>query len=246
MTEESIPDVQPAPPPTPEPFWSWGDFLLFLLLAFPCLLIASLLTRAALFLFHLESAPKGLQALPAEFLFYGMWLPTLALLFRMKYRAPFWKSLGWWYRPSSVFPSLLNGVSLAVAVGILGIFLKTPLVQSPMQELMRDRNTAIAIAVLAVTLGPVCEEVIFRGLLLPLLVRSAGAPAGIVLAALPFALLHGPQYGWVWQAVALVTLAGIGFGVVRHWTGSTAAAAITHAAYNGAFLLAWFQKSADF
>jgi Predicted metal-dependent membrane protease len=133
-------------------------------------------------------------------------------------------------------------VLLALVVGLLGFVLKTPMIESPMQELMRDPRSAAAVAFLAVTLGPICEELIFRGLLLPLLAHSLGAPAAIVLSAIPFALLHGPQYGWVWQTIVLVTVAGIAFGYVRQRTGSTAIAALTHATYNGTFLFAWFQQ----
>jgi membrane protease YdiL (CAAX protease family) len=225
-----------------DPFWTWQDVVLFLLLALPCMLIAASLTKAALFIFHLENVPKGLKELPAEFLFYGLWFPMLALLFRMKYNAPFWKSMHWVYPPYAILPALINGVLLALIVGLLGYLLRTPMIESPMQELMRDRKSAIAVTFLAVTLGPICEELIFRGLLQPLLTRSLGAPLAIVLSAIPFALLHGPQYGWVWQTVVLVTVAGIAFGYVRYKTGSTAIAALTHATYNGTFLFAWFQQ----
>src|SRR5256885_2249784 len=80
------------------------------------------------------------------------------------------------------------------------------------------------VATLAVTLGPVSEELIFRGFLFPLLARTFGVVVAILGAALPFALLHGPQYAWSWRHILLVLLAGCAFGWVRHRTGSTAVA----------------------
>jgi membrane protease YdiL (CAAX protease family) len=70
---------------------------------------------------------------------------------------------------------------------------------------------------------------------MPLLVRSLGAAGGVTLAAVPFALLHGPQYAWSWSHVLLVGLAGVAFGVARQVTGSTAVATAMHAAYNLTF-----------
>ena len=56
----------------------------------------------------------------------------------------------------------------------------------------------------AVVLGPIYEELFFRGFLFPLLAKTFGAAAGIILSALPFALLHGAQNQWAWQQITLV------------------------------------------
>jgi membrane protease YdiL (CAAX protease family) len=102
----------------------------------------------------------------------------------------------------------------------------------PIEELLKDRTSVIFVGLIAVTLAPVCEELIFRGFLQPLLSRSLGPALGILIAASPFALLHGPEYGWSWRHVALIGLAGVGFGWARYKTGSTAAAAAMHSTYN--------------
>ncbi len=74
---------------------------------------------------------------------------------------------------------------------------------------------------------------------MPLLSRKFGVWVGIVMAAVPFALLNGPQYAWSWQHIALLVLASVAFGGVRRITGSTAAAAMTHATYNLTFFSAF-------
>lgn len=68
--------------------------------------------------------------------------------------------------------------------------------------------------------------------------RSFGAVAGIALAALPFGLLHYQEYGNSWRHAVIVAAAGAAFGAMRHVTGSTRAAALMHAAYNGLFFVA--------
>jgi membrane protease YdiL (CAAX protease family) len=96
-----------------------------------------------------------------------------------------------------------------------------------------------------VSIGPLCEELAFRGFLMPLLIRSLGAWAGVLITALPFALLHGPQYSWSWQHIVLLALAGTAFGLVRHLSGSTAAAVMTHATYNLTFFSALVMQGSE-
>jgi hypothetical protein len=104
--------------------------------------------------------------------------------------------------------------------------------------MMKDRNTLIVLAIFGTTAAPVAEELAFRGFLQPLLVRNLGAVAGIALAAVLFGGLHYSEYGASWRSALLVALAGAAFGCVRYWTGSTAAAAIMHASFNGLQFLA--------
>jgi membrane protease YdiL (CAAX protease family) len=101
-----------------------------------------------------------------------------------------------------------------------------------MQDLMNAPGAALWIAIFAVSVGPALEEIFFRGLLQPVAVRSAGAVAGVLIGAVPFALLHGPQYGWSWRHVLLIALAGSGFGWWRLRTQSTGASTLMHAGYN--------------
>ena len=85
----------------------------------------------------------------------------------------------------------------------------------------------------AVTLGPLMEELFFRGLLYPVLVRRMGIFWGIVLTALPFGLLHMFQYGYSWAVVLLIFLMGTVCTIVRWKTESVAASFLVHVGYNG-------------
>jgi membrane protease YdiL (CAAX protease family) len=92
-------------------------------------------------------------------------------------------------------------------------------------------------------LGPLFEELLFRGFLQPLLQRALGPWPAIFLAATGFAVLHGAQYKWSWQHLLLVGWAGVAFGYARYTTGSTAAAALLHGGYNLTFFVGYLIQS---
>jgi membrane protease YdiL (CAAX protease family) len=225
-----IPALEPR-----EPAWGYDDLFLLMCLAVPSLLLGFVSWQVVLWLGRIHTS-KVLEALPAQFIAYFLWFACVAVLLRVRYDAPFWRSLNWNMPATSALPALLNGLLLAIMIAMIGVLLRTPAIDSPMQEIMKDRTARWFVAVAAVTIGPVSEELIFRGFLMPLLTRSLGVVGGILLAALPFALLHGPQYAWSWRHVLLILMAGCAFGWVRFKTGSTAIAAVTHAAYNATFL----------
>jgi len=93
---------------------------------------------------------------------------------------------------------------------------------------------------LQVTLGPVLEEIVFRGYLFAFLVwllSKAANDAGrgrsvVVFAAVFFALVHLAQPGVSWVQLACITSTGTLYGWIRWRSGSAAPAALSHAAYN--------------
>jgi membrane protease YdiL (CAAX protease family) len=213
------------------PFWRYQDVLLAVGLAIPIFVLAFGATLAVLHLVPWRLS-DGAKILLPQFTGYAFALAPVVLLFRWKYDRPFWASVAGKVEPSSILPSISSGIFLAILILVSGAVLRPPEIESPLEDLMDDPKSAILVAFFASTLGPVFEELFFRGLLQPLLIRSAGVIAGILLAAVPFALLHGPQYAWSWRHLLLIMMAGAGFGWRRYATGSTASAAIMHAGYN--------------
>jgi uncharacterized protein len=225
------------------PFWGYSDLIVFFGLALPCMFLGAIVVKSFVQVFYLHVRSMALELVPAQFLGYGFLFFTLYLLLKFHYHRPFWPSLRWvrTERPSAA-RSFLYGFALAFVVQLLGYALRTPDLQTPMKQLLSDRKSVLLISIFAVTLGPLCEELAFRGFLQPVLVRSFGSAGGIVLAAIPFGLLHLSQYGGSWRHGLLITIAGIGFGWMRHVSGSTRAAAIMHAGYNSIFFIALFQS----
>jgi len=226
-------DPQPFPPPTTrlsEPFWDYQDLGLFISLCFPSLLITILLVRS---LSNVIPYGKPFQGLLAQLVWYAMVFSSLYALLHLRYRQPFWRSLGWKLLPfSTTAICFVAGPFLAVAIGYLGYLLRTPEISLPFQQMLDNRPTLLLFSVFVVVIGPLCEELAFRGFLLPLFVRSLGAAAGIILTGLLFGCLHAPEYSWSWRHVLLVAVAGSVFGWVRYQTGSTAAATYMHSTYN--------------
>jgi uncharacterized protein len=236
------PPPQPAPPPERYPFWDYTDVLVFMGLAIPSMLLAELLVRGFLLLFHLHPASRALELLPAQFLGYVFLFGALVAIFRWKYNRPFWRSLAWTDLRLPFSLVMVSGVLTAFGVGVASSLIHTPETSNPMTELMEGRGAMALMTVFGVTFAPLCEELAFRGFLQPLLVRAAGAAPGILLASVPFGLLHFQEYGNSWRHVLVISLAGAAFGVMRHLTGSTKSAALMHAAYNAFFFSILFAR----
>jgi len=88
---------------------------------------------------------------------------------------------------------------------------------------------------LQVTLGPVLEEVLFRGYLFTFMIWAFNGMRNhllVALAALIFAAIHLAQPGVSWLQLVCITSTGTLYGWIRCRSGSTAPAAVSHAAYN--------------
>ena len=88
---------------------------------------------------------------------------------------------------------------------------------------------------LAVTLGPILEEICIRGGVLPVVERVTGPGVAIGVASCIFAALHLPGSA---PKIASILGTGVTYGWIRVRSGSTALAALAHATYNLSVLLA--------
>jgi membrane protease YdiL (CAAX protease family) len=229
---EPLPPPPPSPPRERDPFWSYGDLLIFAGLAIPCMLLGFGAVKATFWIFHLHPAVKTWELLAEQFAGYGLLFGMLVVLFRTQYDRPFWRSLGWVTPDLPYFSIAMGGVGLALVILLFGALIHTPRTENPLTELLKDPTSLILLAIFGTIVAPVCEELVFRGFLQPVLVRSLGAFAGILAAAVPFGLLHFSEYGNSWRHVLLISLSGVAFGWIRQLTGSTKAAAGMHSAYN--------------
>jgi membrane protease YdiL (CAAX protease family) len=229
---EPLESLPPTPPPERDPFWSYADLLIFAGLAIPCMLLGLGVVKAAFWILQLHPAVKTWELLAEQFAGFVLLLGALAALFRTQYDRSFWRSLGW-VTPRLPFYSIVaSGVGLVMAILLFGALIRTPNTPNPLTDLLKDPTSLILVAVFGSIVAPVWEELVFRGFLQPLLVRSLGAVAGILATALPFGLLHFYEYGKSWRHVLLISLSGVAFGWMRQATGSTKAAAGMHSAYN--------------
>ena len=102
---------------------------------------------------------------------------------------------------------------------------------NPLLELVLNSDELIPLLFLLVTtvvLAPVFEELVFRGVLLPVLVSKVGKISGVLLSALIFALAHLS----VGELPPLFVL-GIGLGLMRLSSGRLFPCALMHSLWNG-------------
>ena len=135
----------------------------------------------------------------------------------------------------------------AIGQGFRGLLLALPLValvgwvveqiwpqaggSNPLLEQVLDSRNGTALALLAITavvLAPLFEELLFRGLLLPVLGGYWGNFAGVVISALVFALAHLSLS----EAAPLFVL-GLGLGWVRLRSGNLSSCVVMHGLWNG-------------
>ena len=109
---------------------------------------------------------------------------------------------------------------------------------NPLLEIVLNNNNYISFVFLFLTttfLAPLFEEVIFRGVLLPILSREFGIISGITISAFIFALAHLS----IGEMIPLFTL-GIGLGTTRLISGRLSSSVIMHSLWNGMTFLNLF------
>ncbi len=206
------------------------DVLLFLGIGVPVFLLAMGLSYVAVKTAGMQA--QGARLLIAQCLGYTAMLPVLAFILRGRHDGSPWQLLRLPVSLKQASTSMSLGIVTAFSVAIAAVLLRTPKLHTPMEDMLADPVSLAVASVLGVTVGPFFEELLFRGLLQPVLSRYMHAAVATILAALPFALLHGPQYAWSWRHVLLITAAGAAFGFRRNATDSVGAAAVMHGAYN--------------
>jgi membrane protease YdiL (CAAX protease family) len=218
------------------PFWGFGEVLLIAALFIPAVFAGGLAVKAFTTVTHGNDA-LGFPLLIAEFIGYIIIFIALRMLFA-RYGQPLFKALAWTPQPFRATHLAVLGVALAIAVMLLGNLLHLPNEQTPFDRLLRDPLSRFAIALFGITLGPIIEELLFRGFLQPVLVDALGVFPGILCTSAVFGGMHLMQNAFTWQSGVLITLVGFVLGVVRHISGSTRASAITHVSYNALPFLA--------
>ena len=223
-----------------EPFWGYVDLALVIGLSF----FALVATCIPLFFLLKPDIETGRNivafGLTSQVILYVAVYAALRAVFTLRYHKAVFRSLGW--RGLGIHPGLaaLAGVVLAIAVGGLIKLLKVPDVPSPVEELVKSRLTLIGVALIAALAAPVFEEALFRGFLQPLLSRTFGGIAGILITAVLFGFLHLKEYSGVWQYAVAISVVGVAFGIARAQTNSLIPSTIMHAAFNGVSVMALF------
>jgi membrane protease YdiL (CAAX protease family) len=222
-----LPALILAEPETP--FWGFGE--IFVSVAVFLVALGVILWTGTHYLG--SSAKLGYWAVIEEFAAYMVTFAALKALFFMQGQ-PLLRSLGWVRQPFESAYLAGWGLLLFVIGVVMQIVLRMPEnTDTPFEKMLYgDHFSPFVLAAFGVTVGPIIEELLFRGLLQPVLVSVTGVFPGILVTSVLFAALHLQQNAGIWQSAVIIAVAGFGFGVVRHISGSTRASTIVHVAYN--------------
>jgi membrane protease YdiL (CAAX protease family) len=98
----------------------------------------------------------------------------------------------------------------------------------------------VALMAVVVTVGPLVEELLFRGVLLSALLRRLPAGWAVAACSLLFALVHLPDLGFLWYALPGLALLAAALAWLRLRSGSIWPAVLAHGANNLVAVAAWF------
>ncbi len=260
-------EVAPYPPAKTYPedlqiSWSWPHLILFVVFGFGSLTVIQGVL-AVIYMPPQKLTAKQLEAylISKPQFAIGSLLIWYATIFFFLYVTlsvlrghPFWHTLGWRKLvpanpriPRNPFAYFFAGAGLSLFVALMTSSMKTP-DNTPIEELFKYPHTAMMFVAMAVFVAPLVEETLFRGYLYPMFARSFGVTPAILLTGVLFGLMHGAQLGWTWGLVAMLTLVGIVFTLVRARTGTVFASFMMHLGYNLLISLAtglsthWFTK----
>ncbi len=241
MLPES-PELAVSAPLSDEPVWTYLDLLLVVGWIVAPILVLYLAFRPAggvpqASVRSLTQA-EALAAIVAQVVLYGWVYLALHIVVRVRHDRPVLPSLGWRRSPFNLMAAFGGGIVLALAISGVAALAHTPEVPSPLAGLTNSTLTLILIGLLAATVAPFFEELFFRGFLQPLVSRTFGAASGILITAVIFGSLHGPEYSWQWQYAVAITCVGAVLGWVRYRSGSIIPSTVLHGAFNSVAVVA--------
>lgn len=158
--------------------WSYDDVGVFLLIVVLLGVVLCCLVRFQFQRSELTGPGFDLQITAVASLSLA---PYLVLKFR--HHQPVLRPLGWvWPRTAHIVVALISGVLLASGVAFYLRFRHQSTQPVAVMELL----------FLGLLLGPILEESLFRGCLLPLLAQTTSCGIAVILTAILFALFHQP------------------------------------------------------
>jgi membrane protease YdiL (CAAX protease family) len=202
-------------------YWGYEDIVWFLV-------VAALLASASRLAIELgaHSSLVGRFRPMVQVTVVLLLVLALYLVFKLRHHRPVWTAIRW------NWPS----IPYALAAAVLGPALAAPAIAySRYAHLAVPASASVPAIALGVVFGPFLEESFFRGCLLPVVARTVGKIAGVIIVAIVFTTFHWPPKPAQW---AWFTIMGTAYGWMRVASGSTTAAALMHSSYNLTLLLA--------
>lgn len=103
-----------------------------------------------------------------------------------------------------------------------------------------DPTFRVLLALVAVVVAPLGEELVFRGVLLAGFMRRMPAMWAVLATAVIFGCAHLPDFKFAWYAIPSLVIVGLALGWMRLYARSLWPAVVLHAANNAIAVFAWF------
>jgi membrane protease YdiL (CAAX protease family) len=264
---ETAPEMGPSPEPVlqsrvraiPEDLsvpWGAFDVVLLIVLTLVGTLLLGVVRFLAAGLFGITSTmiqksvrDQSVISIIAQVIADFGVLGYLAIHIRSAFGLPFWKTIGWRKlategvpKPIAVAGLVMGGAMISLLVDAASN-LHPPGKTLPMEAVFQDRLSSLLFLLMAVLLAPVMEETVFRGYLYPVVARSWGVVAGVLVTGTLFGLLHGFQLGGAWWQVSLLVMVGAIFTWIRAATKTVLASYLLHLGYNSFLFVAFLVQT---
>jgi membrane protease YdiL (CAAX protease family) len=245
------PSFPPGPPPENPPWTGW-DVVRIVVVGIVVIVvfgIASLWVASGTRFFR--GMPPGqlardpLLIIPAQFAAYLVLVLYMYAVVRKERGYRFLPAVRWNWPQGTWIGFLALGCIVAIASQLLSAILPVPK-SLPIDQFFHSPADAWMMAIFGITVAPFVEELFFRGFLYPVLARPLGVAAGIVLTAIPFALLHSAQLGNAWGPLLVLFVVGVVLTGVRAATKSVASSMLVHMGYNLTLFSLLFVASGHF
>ena len=121
---------------------------------------------------------------------------------------------------------------------LMNLLIENQAGSNPLLEIVLNNNNYLAFIILFVTttvIAPLFEEIIFRGVLLPILSRDFGEIIGIIISSFVFALAH-----LSFTEFPPLFVLGIGLATTRLISGRLFSSVVMHSLWNGLTFLNLF------
>jgi membrane protease YdiL (CAAX protease family) len=235
------PETLPSSPSPENPPWGRRELLKAAVLIVLGSLLLIVLAGVGMVVLGLDPATAG--GLSSPLLFgAGVGVYGLVILavywFAVRRAGGSWALVGvrsfdarWWLALPVLFLVQMAGMALingTVIPWFTGDALENPQVEAITGGLSLSTSDLLLLLFLVALIGPVAEELFFRGMLYPVMRRRRGPTAAVVLNAILFALIH-----FIPILLPSLFLIGLIFAWVRERSGSIIPSIVLHVVQNG-------------
>lgn len=248
-------DPNPQPPipnPVADPPWGIRDLLQVALFIFTAVLLSQ---TVGYLLFRYFSGDPSLGiggttedvrfVLPVQLAAYGLTVGFVFLMIEGKYNRNFWEAIRWRSVGGRAPLFLLAGIALAFASQLVPVLFPSER-HLPIEKLFTGPLSGYLLAGFGVGIAPFVEELIFRGVVYPVLEVRWGLEAAVLSTAALFAAIHAPQLGGGLPQVGYIFLVGVALSYARGRTGNLVPPYLIHVSYNATLFTALYLSSEGF